>query len=152
MKRILILCLSLYSISTASSKIALTIKVNGKVFVIEEANSVKQPLKLGTPLKDKDKILTGKNGFVAIMYLDDKSVIKMLGNSDLTVSEIEEAYADYCPRKGWNPKHITAIRRELEGLVLELFGKTKSHSIKRDGKSQRGFRGIAFKDGGDYEY
>ncbi len=73
-------------------------------------------------------------------------------NADLTVSEIEEAYADYCPRKGWNPKHITALRRELEGLVLELFGKTKSHSIKRDGKSQRGFRGIAFKGGGDYEY
>ena len=86
MKRILILCLSLCSISTASSKIALTIKVNGKVSVIEEANSVKQPLKPGTPLKDKDKILTGKNGFVAIMYLDDKSVVKMLGNSDLTVS------------------------------------------------------------------
>lgn len=73
-------------------------------------------------------------------------------NADLTVSEIEEAYADYCPRKGWNPKHITAIRRELEGLVLELFGKTKSHSLKRDGKSQRGFRGIAFKGGGDYEH
>ena len=61
MKRILILCLSLCSISTASSKIALVIKVNGKVSVIEQAN-------------------------VAIMYLDDKSVIKMLGNSDLTVS------------------------------------------------------------------
>lgn len=85
MKRILILCLSIYSISIASSKIALAIKVKGKVFVIEEANSVKQPLKPGTPLKDKDKILTGKNGFVAIMYLDDKTVVKMLGNSDLIV-------------------------------------------------------------------
>lgn len=73
-------------------------------------------------------------------------------HSDLTVSEIEEAYANYCPRKGWNPKHITAIRRELEGLVLEIFGKTKSHSIKREGKNQRGFRGIAFKGGRDYEY
>ena len=73
-------------------------------------------------------------------------------NADLTVSEIEEAYADYCPSKGWNPKHITAIRRELEGLVLELFGKTKSHSIKRDDKSQRGFRGVTFKGGKDYEY
>ena len=65
MKRILILCLSLCSISTASSKIALVIKVNGKVSVIEQANSVKEHLKPGTPLKDKDKILTGKNGFVA---------------------------------------------------------------------------------------
>ena len=86
MKRILILCLSLCSISTASSKIALVIKVNGKVSVINEANSINKPLKPGIPLKDKDKILTGKNGFVAIMYLDDKSVVKMLGNSDLTVS------------------------------------------------------------------
>jgi len=68
-----------------------------------------------------------------------------LDHSDLTVSEIEEAYADYCPKKGWNPKHITAIRRELEGLVLELFGKTKAHSIKRDGKGQRGFRGVVLK-------
>ena len=73
-------------------------------------------------------------------------------HSDLTVSEIEEAYADYCPRKGWNPKHITAIRRELEGLFLELFGKTKAHSIKRDGKGQRGFRGVAFKVSNGYEY
>lgn len=72
--------------------------------------------------------------------------------SDLTVSEIEEAYADYCPRKGWNPKHITAIRRELEGLVLELFGKTKAHSIMRERKSQRGFRGLALKGQEHYEY
>lgn len=71
--------------------------------------------------------------------------------SSLTVSEIEEAYADYCPKKGWNPKHITVIRRELEGLMLELFGKTKSHSIKREGKSQRGFRGISLKRGRSYE-
>lgn len=73
------------------------------------------------------------------------------GHDDITVSEIEEAYADYCPKKGWNPKHITAIRRELEGLMLELFGKTKSHSIKRDGKCQRGFRGVTLKGGNEYD-
>jgi len=58
------------------------------------------------------------------------------------------SFADY----GWNPKHITAIRRELEGLMLELFGKTKSHSIKRENKSQRGFRGVALKRQNDEEY
>jgi len=80
----------------------------------------------------------------SLRHFLNEEVVKQ-ERSDLTVSEIEEAYADYCPRKGWNPKHITAIRRELEGLVLELFGKTKAHSIKRDGKGQRGFRELALK-------
>ncbi|GIS53129.1 hypothetical protein Ct9H90mP29_01710 [bacterium] len=42
-------------------------------------------MKPGSPLSDQDKIRTGKNGFVAIMYLDDKTVLKMLGNSDMTI-------------------------------------------------------------------
>lgn len=87
----------------------------------------------------------------SLRHFLNEEVIKQ-EHSDLTVSEIEEAYADYCPRKGWNPKHITAIRRELEGLFLELFGKTKAHSIKRDGKGQRGFRGVTFKESKSYEY
>ena len=95
------------------------------------------------------------NGLLAesdsLRHFLNEEVVKQ-EHSDLTVSEIEEAYADYCPRKGWNPKHITAIRRELEGLVLELFGKTKAHSIKRDGKGQRGFRGLALKGESRYEY
>ncbi|MFH1309067.1 MAG: bifunctional DNA primase/polymerase [Candidatus Omnitrophota bacterium] len=87
----------------------------------------------------------------SLRHFLNEEVIKQ-EHSDLTVSEVEEAYADYCPRKGWNPKHITAIRRELEGLFLELFGKTKAHSIERKGRDQRGFRGVAFKGGKSYEY
>ena len=67
-------------------------------------------------------------------------------NSDLTTTEIVEAYAEYCPMKGWNPKPITVIHRELESLMLELFGTSRSHSIMRENKSQRGFRRVAFKD------
>jgi len=67
-------------------------------------------------------------------------------NKDLTVSEIEEAYAEYCPSKKWNPKPITTIRKELEGLMLELFQTTKSNSISREGKSARGFRKVRLKD------
>ncbi len=73
-------------------------------------------------------------------------------NSDLTVTEIIEAYAEYCPIKGWNPKPITVIQRELERLMLELFKTTKSNSIARDDedsgktKSHRGFRRINFKE------
>lgn len=72
--------------------------------------------------------------------------------SDLTVTEIIEAYAEYCPLKSWNPKPITIIQRELERLMLELFKTTKSNSITRedeDGgkqKSHRGFRRVNFKE------
>lgn len=65
--------------------------------------------------------------------------------ADVSVNEIVEAYAAFCPEKGWNPLPITEIHRSLEGLMLELFRVTKSHSIKRDGKAVRGFFGVAFK-------
>ena len=66
-------------------KIAIAIKVKGDVSVVYNGLSTGQLLKPGSPLNNQDKIQTGKNGFAAIMYLDDKTVVKMLGNSDLTV-------------------------------------------------------------------
>lgn len=66
--------------------------------------------------------------------------------SDLTVSEIIESYARYCPGKGWNAKPITVIEKELAGLMLELFATSKAQSIERYGKSARGFRHVRFID------
>jgi len=63
----------------------------------------------------------------------------------LTTSEIVERYAEYCPERGWDPLPITAIHRQLESLMLELFQVCRSNSVQRDGKSQKGFRGVAFK-------
>ena len=66
-------------------------------------------------------------------------------DADLSVNEIVEAYADFCPEMGWRPMPITEVHGSLAGLMLELFQVTKSHSIKRDGKSVRGFFGVTFK-------
>jgi len=68
-----------------SSKVAIAIKTKGDVSVIYKGLSSAQALQPGSPLSDQDKIKTGKNGFAAIMYLDDKTVVKMLGNSNLTI-------------------------------------------------------------------
>lgn len=67
---------------------------------------------------------------------------------DLSTAEIIERYAQYCPVKKWNPKPITIIYREIEGLMLELFGSSKAHSITRDGKSVKGFRRVRFRTEG----
>lgn len=69
--------------------------------------------------------------------------------SDLSIAEIIEGYAQYCPVKKWNPKPITIIYREIEGLMLELFGSSKAHSITREGKSVKGFRRVRFRTEGD---
>ena len=85
MKRVLILWFFAVTWISASSKIAIAIQVKGDVSVVYKGLSTGQLLKPGSPLDNQDKIQTGKNGFAAIMYLDDKTVLKMLGNSDLIV-------------------------------------------------------------------
>ena len=62
----------------------------------------------------------------------------------LTVAEITRAYAHYCPDKGWDPMKDTDIGSQLPSLMLELFRTAKAHDIKRDGRSHRGFRDVAF--------
>ena len=85
MINLLVIILSAVTIISASSKVAIAIKTKGDVSIIHKGLNTAQALKPGSPLSDQDKIRTGKNGFVAIMYLDDKTVLKMLGNSDMTI-------------------------------------------------------------------
>jgi len=73
------------SILFPSSKVAIAIKTKGDVSIIYKGLNSEQVLKPGSPLSHQDKIKTGKNGYIALMYLDDKTVVKMLGNSDLTI-------------------------------------------------------------------
>src|SRR5207244_1392309 len=70
-------------------------------------------------------------------------------HGDVTVNEVVEAYAAYCPERRWQPLPITEVQRQLEGLMLELFGVSKNHGLERECKSQRGFRGVKFKTGGE---
>ena len=43
-------------------------------------------LKPGTVLSDGDKIRTGNSGFAAIIFIDDKSILKLKGNSEATIA------------------------------------------------------------------
>ena len=90
-----------------------------------------------------------QKGIVDSLLAESESLRHFLGEcviksdeDDLTVKEIVEAYAAYCPTKGWRPLPVTEVYETLEGLMLELFAVGKAHSIKRDGLSQRGFRGV----------
>jgi P4 family phage/plasmid primase-like protien len=71
-----------------------------------------------------------------------KNCVATASEGDVTSNELVEAYARYCPEMGWNPLPITLVERELPGLMLEQFQTARANSIKRDGKSQRGYRGV----------
>jgi hypothetical protein len=108
-------------------------------------------------LKDIDKtgdiVLTDRQrGVVDSLLAESDSLrvflkerVECAGAFDLSVNEIVEAYAEFCPEQGWDPLPITMVHRDLEGLMLELFHVTKSHCVKRDGRSVRGFFNVAFK-------
>jgi P4 family phage/plasmid primase-like protien len=76
-------------------------------------------------------------------FLQEEICVDTYG--DVTTSEVIEAYAAYCPERRWQPLPITEVQNKLEGLMLELFGVTKRHDIKRDERSQRGFSGVKFR-------
>ncbi|MBT3502394.1 MAG: FecR domain-containing protein [Candidatus Marinimicrobia bacterium] len=69
-----------------SNKIAVATKVKGLVEIIPVGNTDFFKLKPGTILSDGDKIRTGKSGFVSIIFIDDKSILKLKENSEAVIS------------------------------------------------------------------
>ena len=76
-------------------------------------------------------------------FLQDCLVVNE--HRDVTVTELVEAYAAYCPERKWHALPITEVQANLETLMLEIYGVTKRHDIKRNDKSQRGFDGVTFR-------
>ena len=67
-------------------------------------------------------------------------------NGDVTSEEAVKSYAEFCSEHGWNPLPITVVLRQLPDLMLELFRASRSHGLQRDGKSQRGWKGVRLAD------
>ncbi len=65
---------------------------------------------------------------------------------DVTVTELIESYAAYCPERKWRAMPINEVQAQLETLMLDLFGVTKRHDIQRNQKGQRGFSGVTFNE------
>jgi phage/plasmid-associated DNA primase len=80
-------------------------------------------------------------------FLQERVVADSRG--DVTVNELVEDYAAYCPEKKWQALPITEVQNKIETLMLDLFGVTKRHDVKRNGKNQRGFSGVKLRAGGE---
>jgi len=69
-----------------ANKIAVATKVKGLVEIIPSGKKQYLKLKAGSILADGDKIRTGTSGFVAIIFIDDKSTLKIKGNSEAVIT------------------------------------------------------------------
>lgn len=63
----------------------------------------------------------------------------------VTSDELVRAYADFCDGRGWDALARRTVENQLPDLMLERFRAAKRNDIKRDGKSHKGFAGVALK-------
>ena len=68
------------------NKIAVTTKVKGLVEIMPIGKDNFANLNPGTILSDGDKIRTGSSGFTAIIFIDDKSTLKLKENSEAVIT------------------------------------------------------------------
>tara|TARA_B100000674_G_scaffold489820_1_gene504462 strand:- start:46 stop:720 length:675 start_codon:yes stop_codon:yes gene_type:complete len=79
-----LICLLCLSFGLAD-KIAIATKVKGVVEIAPTKINKFKTLTPGTVLSDGDKIRTGSKGFTAIIFIDDKSTLKVKENSEIVV-------------------------------------------------------------------
>ncbi len=118
MKKIYLISLFTFGILFGSSRVGIAIKVSNTVTILSENSESESPLKPGMPLNDGDVIKTGKQSFTAAMYLDDKSLVKVMQNSELTIR---------------GKKGDDGLNKELE----MSYGKLKAKISKQNGKEFR---------------
>ncbi len=68
------------------NKVAVTTKVKGLAEIMPVGEEKFSDLKPGTILSDGDKIRTGSSGFTAIIFIDDKSTLKLKENSEAVIN------------------------------------------------------------------
>ena len=85
MNKILLSFLIFLSAANAN-KIAVVTKVKGMVEIMPTGKKLFSKLKAGSILADGDKIRTGTSGFAAIIFIDDKSTLKLKGNSEAVIT------------------------------------------------------------------
>ena len=83
-KYILLVCVLNLSIAFAN-KIAVATKIKGLVEIMPVGKKDFTKLNPGTILSDGDKIRTGSKGFAAIIFIDDKSTLKLKEDSEAVI-------------------------------------------------------------------
>lgn len=83
--KIIIANIFFFTILFGEDRIAITTKIIGKAYYVRGNNS-ELPVTKGHIFENGDILTTSKGGFVALLYIDDKTALKVKENSKLTIS------------------------------------------------------------------
>jgi len=85
---LLIVIIMIFSVQGFSAeRIALTLKTRGETSLKRSGEqNFKAGVKPGTSLFNRDQIRTGEDGYAVLVFLDDKSQIKIRENSEMVIS------------------------------------------------------------------
>ncbi len=81
--KILFGLLILTCLLNGADRVAVATKVSGNVNHSQGKKSA--PLKPGTVIENGDKIRTGSNSYIALIFIDDKSTLKIKSNTELEI-------------------------------------------------------------------
>ena len=84
-RHIIVLFTFVFSVALPN-KIAVATKVKGPVEIMPIGKKGFSDLEPGMILSDGDKIRTGPSGFTAIIFIDDKSTLKVKDNSEVVIT------------------------------------------------------------------
>ena len=85
-KFIIILLLFCFHQAVFSQRIAIATKALGSVEIEKKEKPGFNKLKAGTILNDGDRIKTGSDGFALVIFIDDKSQLKIKEESEVTIT------------------------------------------------------------------
>ncbi|MBC8400437.1 MAG: FecR domain-containing protein [Candidatus Marinimicrobia bacterium] len=78
--------LAILSVGFSADKLAVTTKKQGQVDLTRAETEKKSELKKGALLYNQDRINTGKDGSALILFLDDKSQLKLKNGTEIIIS------------------------------------------------------------------
>jgi hypothetical protein len=101
-------------------KIAVVLKVKGKVSIIRGHKTSQNILRRGSCLKDRDKLITDKNSFITVRFIEDSNLLRIRPNS-------------ICVFKGKKIKNkvIDNVSMELETILTRVTGQRPSIKISK---------------------
>ena len=114
-------------LAEGSKGIALALKVKGTVKLKRDGKT--DALKFGVALNDGDVVLTGKDGFVTLVFTDDKTLIKLTANTEVTIQGKRDGEGNIAKRISLEIGNLFAKTIQLKG-TLEVATPTSVASVK----------------------
>lgn len=115
--------------ATETKAIALALKSSGDVKFKKAGTDRILPLKFGSTLDDGDWIRTGDDGFVTLMFTDDKSQIKISAKTEVVIEGKRDANSNISKRVKMEVGQLLAKVQEQRG-TLQIATPTSVASVK----------------------